>query len=453
MKFALPKTETPLLFSNKKLIALIIPLFIEQSLLISVGVFDTMMVASLGEAAVSGVSLADSISILLLQMFTALATGGAVVTSQWIGHRSPENAKKSANQLMLVVAVFSLVTTLILCVFNMPILQFVFGSLEDEVMSDAAMYLFITALSYPFIGLYNGAAALFRAQGNSKISMLASLCMNGLNIVGNALFIFGLGMGVFGAALATLLSRVFAAVVVLWLLQKSENPLRIDAISALRPHMPTIRRILSIGIPSGIESGMFQFGRLAVSGLVSTLGTSMIAANAVSSTIVTVLNVPANAMGLTLITVVGQCIGAGEKEQARYYGNRLLAYGYCGAWVMNIGAVFFMPYVLQLYNLSPEAYSTSVNLIRIFNAFSLGFFVPSYVLPNLLRAAGDAKFTMWVCVISMWMFRVLLCYILVIHFSCGLYAVWLCMFGDWVSRTIFYGTRYLRGKWLDKKVI
>ncbi len=452
-KYPVPKTDKPLMFSNQKLIRLLGPLLVEQCLVIAVGVFDTMMVASLGEAAVSSVSLVDNINILMIQIFAALATGGAVVASQYIGHRSYDKAKASASQLIMLTSVLSVVITLVICTWHTQLLQLCFGALDADVMANAEIYLFITALSYPFIGLYNGLAALFRAQGNSKVSMLASICMNVINISGNAILIFGFGLGVMGAAIATLVSRIFAAGAVLILLQVGQNPLRVDDIKSLFPQPEFIKRILSVGIPSGIENGVFQFGRLAVSGLVSTLGTAAIAANAISGTLINVLNIPCSAFGLTIITVVGQCIGAGEKEQAKYYSNRLLRYALISIWIPHTLSLVFIPYALPFFNLSAEAIAIATQLLFAFNLVSLVVFVPSFTIANALRSAGDAKFTMWVSVASMWLFRVILCYIFVKVMGLGVFAVWVGMFVDWFCRAGFYAWRYFSWRWLDKKVI
>ncbi|MFI3168908.1 MAG: MATE family efflux transporter [Faecalibacterium sp.] len=457
MKFPIaypkPKIETPLLFSNKKLLLLLLPLLVEQTLVISVGVFDTMMVASLGEAAVSAVSLVDTINVLVIQVFAALATGGAVVVSQYIGNRAYDKAKSCAGQLVFLISVSSISMAAVLAIFCPQTLRLVFGTLEADVMSDAQTYLFITALSYPFIGLYNGVAALFRAQGNSKISMFASLCMNVVNVGGNALFIFGFHWGVFGAAFATLLSRIFAAGIVFVLLQMGQNPLRLDSLKSLLPEKTVVNRILSVGVPSGIENGMFQFGKLAVSGLVSTLGTAAIAANAVAGTLVSILNIPCSALGLGIITVVGQCIGAGEKEQAKYYSNRLMIYAYVAVVIPNLIAIFCMPYALPLFNLSAEAIAIATEVLLIFHFVSFFFFVPSFTVPCALRSAGDAKFTMWVSIFSVWAFRVVSSYIFVNVFGMGILGVWLGMFVDWIFRSIFYGARYLSWRWLNKRVI
>ena len=449
-------TQKPInpLFTRQALVALLLPLIAEQALSVTIGLADTLMVSSVGEAAVSGVSLVDSFNTLMIQVMSALATGGAVVTSQYIGHREPKNAKAAAAQILFVLASFSLVVAAVVVVGRHAILRGIFGSIDADVMRYAETYFLLSALSYPFIGLYNAGAALFRAQGNSKISMLSSLVMNVINIGGNAVLIYGFGMGVLGAALASLVSRAVSCLVVLWLLQRPGCPLRVDGLRALAPDGGLIRRILRVGIPAGIENGMFQIGKLSVSSLTSTLGTAAIAANAVANTASTFLNIPANAVGMAALTVVGQCLGAGEKEQAVYYSRRLLLTAYCGAWVMNLSAFLFANrFVISLFNLSPEAQTMALQVMVWFNFVSLFFWPSSFTLPNILRAAGDARFTMAVSILSMWVFRVGFCYVMVLGFHGRLLSIWMGMFLDWVFRSLCFFVRFVRGRWMEQSVI
>ena len=449
-------TQKPInpLFTRQALVALLLPLIAEQALSVTIGLADTLMVSSVGEAAVSGVSLVDSFNTLMIQVMSALATGGAVVTSQYIGHREPKNAKAAAAQILFVLASFSLVVAAVVAVGRHAILRGIFGSIDADVMRYAETYFLLSALSYPFIGLYNAGAALFRAQGNSKISMLSSLVMNVINIGGNAVLIYGFGMGVLGAALASLVSRAVSCLVVLYLLQRPACPLRVDGLRALAPDGGLIRRILRVGIPAGIENGMFQIGKLSVSSLTSTLGTAAIAANAVANTASTFLNIPANAVGMAALTVVGQCLGAGEKEQAVYYSRRLLLTAYCGAWVMNLSAFLFANrFAISLFNLSPEAQTMALQVMVWFNFVSLFFWPSSFTLPNILRAAGDARFTMAVSILSMWVFRVGFCYVMVLGFHGRLLSIWMGMFLDWVFRSLCFFVRFARGRWMEQSVI
>ena len=335
-----PAFHKPPLFTRQQLIALLLPLIAEQALSVTIGLADTLMVSSVGEAAVSGVSLVDSFNTLMIQIMSALATGGAVVTSQYIGRQEPKDAKNAAAQILFILSSFSLLVAAVVVAGRHAILRGIFGSIDVDVMRYAETYFLLSALSYPFIGLYNAGAALFRAQGNSKISMMSSLVMNVVNIGGNAVLIYGFKMGVMGAALASLVSRAIACVAVLYLLQRPACPLRVDGLQALAPKARLIQQILRVGIPAGIENGMFQIGKLSVSSLTSTLGTAAIAANAVANTTTTFLNIPANAVGMAALTVVGQCLGAGEKDQAVYYSRRLMLFAYCGAWFMKPFSAF-----------------------------------------------------------------------------------------------------------------
>ena len=452
-----------MLFDRQSLKKLIIPLIVEQFLSISMGLIDTLMVSSCGEAAVSGVSLVDSISVLLIQILSALATGGAVVCSQYIGKKMPKRARLSAGQLMFIMIVTSgAVMLLVLCSYR-QLLRLIFGQIDADVMAAAETYFIISAISYPFLGLYNAGAALFRSVGNSRVSMYTSLVMNLINITGNAILIFGFGQGVFGAAVATLIGRVVAAIVILSLLGRKKkdtdtedeeevNPLRLTW-SDLRPQRDVIARILKIGVPSGVENGMFQVGKLLVSSLTATFGTAAIAANAVASNVAGFANIPGNAMGLAMVTVIGRCIGAGEKEQAKHYSKKLLRLAYLGIWFANVVMVLFVHPIVSLFSLSAEATAIAKQLLITFAICASCIWPLSFTLPNTLRAAGDAKYTMGVSVFSMWVFRVFSSYFFAGTMGLGVLGVWIGMYVDWLFRTILFVIRYLRGKWLNKRVV
>lgn len=450
---AVSTTPQAPLFTKRALFTLIWPLLLEQTLSVTMGMADTLMVAGVGEAAVSSVSLVDTLNVLIIQILSALATGGAVIASQYLGRRDTENACRSAAQLYSVLGISTVVVGIVCMLLSRPILRGVFGSIDEDVMRFAQQYFLISAVSYPFIGLYNGGAALFRAQGNSRISMLASLVMNVINIAGNALLIYGFGMGVIGAALATLIGRVFAAVFILWQNQNLSNPLRVQELADLKPRSQPIRQILSLGIPSGLENGMFQIGKLCVSSLTSTLGTSAIAANAVANSVSTLANIPGNTMSLAMIPVIGQCLGAGDKKQAKHYSVTLLGIAIGGLAIANALVFVLMPEIVTWFNLSAEASALCTTVVHMFNVASVFFWATSFTLPNALRAGGDAKYTMTVSIISMWLFRVILSYVFVLQFQLGLAGVWLGMFCDWVFRSICFLIRFVHGKWMNHKVI
>ena len=343
------------MFSRKQLIKLLAPLIVEQIMAVLVGMVDVVMVAAVGEAAVSGVSLVDSISVLIIQIMGALATGGAVISAQYLGKVQPRDARKAAGQLVTVTLALSMVVTGIAILGNRHLLGAIFGRVETPVMDNAQTYFWITALSYPFIGLYNACAALFRSMGNSKVSMMTSLVMNVINIAGNAICVFGLGMGVAGVAYPTLLSRIIAAAMMLVLIQNRHNSIRLNSMKLLVPDVRMIKNILSIGIPGGLESGMFQFGKIFLQSLVSSLGTAAIASYAVASNLVTILYLPGTAIGLGLITIVGQCVGAGRLAEAKHYAKTLMGVNYGILAVLSTAMVVFSGQLVGIYHLSEQA--------------------------------------------------------------------------------------------------
>ena len=431
------------MFTSKDLKKLIIPLIFEQLLAVSVGFVDTFMVSIAGEAAVSGVALVDNISNLLIQILSALATGGAVVCSQYLGSKNIDMSKKSAGQLIFIMSTLSALLMVISLIGNHGIINFIFGKI----------YFYITAVSYPFLGVYNAGAALFRSIGNSKISMNTSLIMNIINICGNALFIFVFNMGVAGVALATLISRIISAIIIIALMFKAESAIRIKSGRDFLPCPSIIRKILSIGLPSGLENGMFQIGKLSVSSLVSTFGTAAIAANSVANSVTMFANIPGNAIGMAMITVIGQCIGAKKPDEAKRYGKKLMFIAYAGILATNIIMTIVAVPVVGLFHLSPEATKTGLSLIHCFSLVAIFIWPLSFTMPNALRAAGDAKYTMMVSIFSMWAFRVGSSYLLGGTLGLGVLGVWFGMFIDWGFRSLAFLIRFLRGKWTQKAVI
>ena len=439
------------LFSADALRRLIIPLVIEQFLAMTIGMADTIMVTSVGEHAVSGVSLVDNISTLLINVFSALATGGAVVAAQYLGSRDEENACSAAKQLFYAIGALSAATMAVCLLFREPILRLVFGQLEDNVMEAAMTYFLLTAISYPLLAIYNAGAALFRAMGNSKVSMLASLLMNIVNIGLNAILIYGADIGVAGAGFGTLFSRLAGAVLMTWLICQHGHRIHIDHLLHFEFRGQLVKKILRIGVPNGLENGMFQIGKLLVLGLVTPLGTSATAANAIANSVAGVVNVPGNAISLSLITVVGQCMGAGDSKQAVHYTRKLMIIVYLAMGSLSVLLFFFATPVVGLFGLTPGAAVMAIQVLRWCAVFDLIFWPMSFSLPNALRASGDAKFTMIVSMCSMWIFRIGFSYLLVPQI--GLLGVWVAMFIDWIVRAVVFLIRFLSGRWKTKTVI
>lgn len=435
------------MYTNSDLRKLILPLIMEQLLAVLVGMLDTVMISGEGEAAVSGVSLVDNINVLIINIFAALATGGAVVAGHALGQKKPEEAGKSAWQMVLFMMYASFVTMMVFLLAHKPILRGVFGQVDAEVMESATTYLLITGLSIFPLAVYNACAALFRAMGNSQTTMRISLLMNLINFVGNAVLIFGVGWGVAGAAIATTVSRTVAAILIFRLMLDEKRLIHFKKRMTWRLNGGLVKRILYIGVPNGLENSLFQLGRLLMLSLVSTFGTSSIAANAVCGTLTNFNILPGMAIGMALLSVSSVCIGAGEIRQARYYTRKLMTVTWMAICAMSLIMMIGAPIFLKIYQLTPETEALAVTVIRFHAIMCMISWVPSFTLPNTLRAAGDVIWTMVIAIVSMWVFRIITAYFFSYAFHLGLIGIWIAMTIDWTFRGICYLLRYRGGKW------
>ncbi len=429
------------LFSPRQLWKLLWPLVVEQLLSVLIGMIDVLMVSSLGETAVSGVSLVDSVNHLILQVLFALTAGGTVVCAQFVGQKDPVAAAKSCAQLVMVTVLVMLCLTAAFETGGRALLGLIFGSVEPRGMADAAIYLRYTAASFPFLALYHAVSAGFRAGGNTRISMLVSLGMNVLNILGNALCIFALHMGVAGVAIPTLIARAVGAVTMLRLFQRERNEIRIRNAGQLRPDGAILRRMLAIGVPNSVESALFNLGKVALQSLVSTLGTASIAAYAVASNLATYLYLPGNALGAGMTTVVAQCHGAGKPAQGKRYAGALIALNYAMLAVICAVLILWRGFWVGCYHLTGEAATLGAGLVLAHSAAMLIWPV-AFLLPYYFRAVGRAGFTMAVALFAMAVFRVGLAYVFVRLMGKNVLWVWYAMFADWVFRTLVYSAAF-----------
>jgi len=435
------------MFSNRDLLKLIIPLIIEQILAVTVGLADGVMVARVGEAAISGVSIVDSINTLLIGLFSAVATGGAVVASQYLGQKDAKKASKAGEQLIASNLALSTIIMIIALLGRNFILNALFGDVEPDVMKNARIYFYYTAMSYPFLGVYNACAALFRSMGNSGISMIISVMANVLNIIGNSILIFILKMGVAGAAIPTLVSRIFSAVVIFILLFNKTIPIHIDKMFEYRPDIKMIKRILEIGIPNGMENSVFQIGKILVQGIIVELGTSAITANSIASNIGGFGVLPGSAMGLALITVIGTCVGAGDYDGVKHYTKKLMRITHICMAGINAAIILLIPAILKIYDVSETTSEIASTLMLYHAILSTIIWPPAFTLPNALRAANDVKFTMWISIISMWTWRIGFSYFLVNALHMGVLGVWIAMTIDWLFRAIAFIYRFRKEKY------
>ena len=444
--------EKPYYFSNRALKRLIAPMIIEQFLAILVGMSDSIMVATVGEHAVSGVSLVDNIFILLIYLFAALATGSAVVMGQYLGQNKHEKANRAVNQLILFTALFAICIMIGLYLARNLILHRVFGAIEANVMEASKTYLLIVSASIPFIALYNAGAAVFRTMGNSKVPMYLSMMMNAINVGGNAILIFGFGMGVAGAATSTLVSRVISAVAIILLLCSPEHLLHLERPFSSKLDFGMLKKIAYIGIPNGLENGMFQLGKIMVLSMITGFGTAAIAANAVSNIIATFQVLPGMSVGMAVITVCSRCVGAGDYEAARYYTRKILKLVHILIIVFSVTTLVALPGIMHLYNLSDDAMTFTKQIIWYHGICCMLIWPEAFTLPNTLRAASDVKFCMILSIISMWVFRIAFSYIIAVRMGMGVLGVWIAMTIDWAVRAVLFIIRYRGKRWQHKSI-
>ena len=441
------------MFSRKDLLMLLIPVMTEQVLTCLMGSVDTVMVSNVGSSAISAVSLVDSLNVLIIQALSALSAGGAIICSHYIGSDSAGNANHAARQLLISVFTLSLITTAVLMSVSSPLLSLLFGKADPEIMSDSKIYFFYTAVSYPFIALYDSGAAVFRAESVTRIPLSVSVISNMTNIAGNAIGIFLLHDGVRGAAIPTLLSRILAAVLIICFLRSKKHPVSVRNYFSIRPDYVMIKRILKIGIPSGIENSMFQFGKLAIQSTVSAMGTVSIAAQAMTNTLEGLSGIAAIGIGIGLMTVTGECLGAGRRNEAVYYIKKLTLVSEIVIIISSALMLVLTPAFTGIGHMEPESASMCFHMMLAISIVKPAVWTFSFIPAYGMRAAGDVKFSMTVSCISMWVSRVALCIFLVHTFHMGPFAVWIGMFTDWTVRAIFFAVRFYSMKWLSHKVI
>lgn len=441
------------MFSNQDLKNMIVPLFFEQLLVMLVGIMDTFIVSYVGEAAVSGVSLVNSFNTIFIYLFTALASGGAVVISQYIGNKDQKNSVRSSSQLLMFSTMFSIVLSCIVLVFHKPILSALFGRVDTNVMNACITYIVLSALSYPFIAIYNAGASLFRSMGKTKTTMYVSLASNVINVIGNCIGVFVLHAGVAGVAIPSLIARAFSAVVITNLCFKNDQTTYYTTKDIFAFDTDILKRVLGIAIPNGIENGIFQFVKVALSSVVALFGTYQIAANGVAQSIWSLAALVGATLGPVYITVIGQCMGNGDKEQAKYYFKKLNKLAIVLSITWNAIVLALTPLLMHFYQLSSETVQLIFYLVVIHNVFNAIVYQISGPLSNGLRAAGDVKFTMIVSIASTLLGRFVFSIIFAIYLNMGVIGIAFAMCLDWTIRAVIFYCRYRSLKWLEFKVI
>ena len=425
----------------------------EQLLVMLVGIADTFVVSYAGEAAVSGVSLVNSFNTIFIYLFTALAFGGAVIISQYIGRHDTEPAGESASQLFTVSLLFSAAAAVVILMLHRQILRLMFGKVEPEVMEACVTYLRISAYSYPAIAVYNAGAAVYRSIGKTSTTMYISVLSNIINVIGNVIGVFVLYAGVAGVAYPSLAARMFSAVVITGLCFRKRERVQYRLGWILQWNRDLMRRILGIAVPNGIENGIFQFVKVALSSVAALFGTYQIAANGIAQSIWSMAALAGVTMGPVFITVIGQCMGAGDSGQAEYYFKKLLKITLLLSLIWNAMIFAVTPLLMKAYILADETKRLVILLVLIHNVFNSIVFPFSGPLGNGLRAAGDVKFTMVVSIASTIGGRLIFSLLFGIVFQMGVIGIACAMCLDWLLRAIIFYVRFKAGKWKCFKVI
>ena len=452
MSDAISEPSQRVTFTNRDLAAMIVPLFLEQFLLMLVGLADTFFVSKVGEAAVAGVSLVNQFNTIFIYLFTALAAGGAVVVSQYVGTRNPEKAGRASSQLLMFSVVFSLVMSVVVLVFGRQILHLMFGNVEADVMEACVTYLNISAVSYPMLAVYNAGAALFRSVGKTNVTMWVSVASNIVNVLGNYIGVFVLGAGVAGVAWPSTISRLVAALLIT-VLAFREKTVRYRVGDIFTWDAPMLRRVLGIAIPNGAENAIFQLVKVALSSIVALFGTYQIAANGVAQSIWSLAALAGAAFGPAYVTVIGQCMGARDIDAAEHYFSKMnrITLAFSVGW--NLLVYLVTPALLGFYDLSPETVGLTISLVALHNVFNALVFPFSGCLGNGLRATGDVAYTMWVSILSTLLVRLTLSYLLGVVLGMGVMGIAWAMCADWVVRAAFLVVRLRSGVWKEKRVV
>ena len=448
--FRLPEGER---FSNKALIAFLMPVLFEQLMLAGLTMADTFMVSSLGETAVAGVALVNRIDNFAKQFFVSLAQGGSVVLSQYIGARDEDKAEISLKSNVRIVVLIGLAVMLFMVVFKEQTLHLLFGGAEANVLAISSEYFTITALSYPFVALYYAGSATFRAMGESKIPFMASIAMMGINLLLKYIFIFVIKIGVTGAAYSTLLAMGIVGFGLMLMLKGKKN--RVRMVGFFKPDWDKkiVKSILTVSVPNGIEQGMFQLGALAIAGLVSGLGQASIAADSLARSITPLLYSIGAAFNAVMMMVVGQCMGAGNSDEAEMYAKHIIKLDYVLTFCNAILFMVLLKPLISVFNVSPEAQHLAFWIMVLYTSGTIFMYPLSFALAAGLRGSGDTKFVMVIAVASMFLFRIGAAYIFVHLFHWGVIGTWVAMVSDWFIRSTLFMIRFKKGKWKLNKVI
>jgi putative MATE family efflux protein len=433
------------LFSKKELMRLFFPAFVEQFLSTAIGVVNTMMVSGLGAFAVSAVGIVDSINFVAMNLFLSVATGATVVIAQHLGAGNQEKASNTAAQSIVSVFLLSALTGLGLFVFGQQIIGFMFGGAEPVVKSAAWTYLVCSAISYPLLGLFNVFTGVLRANNNFIASMTSIVISNLVNLGVGAICIFKLDLGVLGAGLGLISARLVGAVVLLFHLLGSPK-IHIRSAS-FKVSFNIMKPVLYIGVPAGLDSLVFNGGKLLVQAIVASLGTASLAANSIAGSLNSIINIPGGAVSIVAVSIIGYYAGAGDKQELKKMINRLTLYAMILLGGVSLLFLPFSSHILKLYQPADDVLTMALHITYLTLACIPIFWPAAFIIPACLRSTGDVVYVTVVSILSMWLVRVLLGYLLVKYTSLGIMGIWIAWCFDWVTRGVPFYARVLSRKY------
>lgn len=437
----------------REMIDIIIPLFVDQAFLIIMSFLNTAMISSAGVAAVSAVSMVDSINIFLINVFVAVATGGTVIVAQYKGSGNNTMVSKTATQAISAVTIFSLLISAIVIIFHIPALNLLFGNAEANVFQYARIYLIGSCISYPFIAVFQAVCGALRGVGETKPCLTLSLFMNLTNTFLNVLFITIFHMSVEGLVISIILARILGMAAALFYILKYNETIHFQMKNAFHFDYSILKKVMFIGLPFAAEQFFFHGGKLLTQTFIVQLGTLALASYAIGNSIALLFQMGPNALSIAIVTIVGQCIGRRNIQDARKFIKSLIALSTILFLISDVILLPLFPLMMKMFNPPDEIIPTLYVMMLISAAAQPLFWSSSFIMPSALRAAGDSNFTSIAALLSMWLLRVILGYLLGITFGFGVIGVWVAMITEWLSRGIIFVWRFKGTKWYAHKLV
>jgi putative MATE family efflux protein len=437
----------------KQMTAIFIPILVDQACLILMSLLNTAMVSSAGVAAVSAVSMVDSLNIFLVNVFIAVATGGTVIVAQYKGSGNSAMVSKTAAQAISAVTIFSVVLSAVVIVFHMPVLNVLFGKAEADVFQNAKIYLIGSCISYPFIAIFQAVCGSLRGVGETKPCLSLSLLLNLSNTLLNVILITFLHMGVKGLIVSTILARTLGMAAALVYILKYNVTIRFKIKNAVHFDFSILKKVMFIGLPFAAEQIFFNGGKLLTQTFIVQLGTLAMTVYAICNSVALLFQIGPNALSIMVVTVVGQCIGRRDIVDARKFIKSLIGFSSILFVFSSCILLPLLPDIIKLFNPPDNIVPTITMLIIISAVAQPVLWSQSFIMPSALRAAGDSNFTSIASLLSMWLLRVVLGYILGITFGFGITGVWVAMIVEWGARGLIFTGRFRGKKWYAHKLV